>query len=48
MLGALFERATAVVTNNTGPMHVAAAVRVPGVFIHGPTPVDRWHPPDAR
>ncbi len=45
MLGALFARAAAVVTNNTGPMHVATAVRVPGVFIHGPTPVDRWHPP---
>ena len=45
MLGALLERADAVVTNNTGPMHVAAAVGVPGVFIHGPTPVDRWHPP---
>ncbi len=45
MLGALFAHAAAVVTNNTGPMHVATAVRVPGVFIHGPTPVDRWHPP---
>ena len=44
-LGALFQRMNAVVTNNTGPMHVAAAVRVPGVFIHGPTPVKRWHPP---
>ncbi|MBD3347816.1 MAG: hypothetical protein GF400_01315 [Candidatus Eisenbacteria bacterium] len=44
-LGAVFERSSAVVTNNTGPMHVAAAVGVPGVFIHGPTPVARWHPP---
>jgi heptosyltransferase-2 len=44
-LGALFQRMGAVVTNNTGPMHVAAAVRIPGVFIHGPTPVTRWHPP---
>jgi ADP-heptose:LPS heptosyltransferase len=48
VLGALFERAAAVVTNNTGPMHVAAAMRAPGVFIHGPTPVDRWHPPGDR
>jgi len=47
MLGALFERTTAVVTNNTGPMHVAAAIRVPGVFIHGPTPVGRWQPPGS-
>ncbi len=45
VLGAVFERASAVVTNNTGPMHVAAAVGAPGVFIHGPTPVERWHPP---
>ncbi len=45
VLGAVFELAEAVVTNNTGPMHVAAAVGAAGVFIHGPTPVDRWHPP---
>jgi lipopolysaccharide heptosyltransferase II len=45
VLGALFERSDAVVTNNTGPMHVAAAVGTPGVFIHGPTPVGRWQPP---
>jgi len=48
VLGALFERADAVVANNTGPMHVAAAVGAPGVFIHGPTPVARWHPPGER
>jgi ADP-heptose:LPS heptosyltransferase len=45
VLGALFERMDAVVTNNTGPMHVAAAVGAPGVFVHGPTPVGRWQPP---
>lgn len=48
MLGAAFELMDAVVTNNTGPMHVAAAVCAPGVFIHGPTPVRRWHPPGDR
>jgi len=48
ILGAVFERADAVVTNNTGPMHVAAAVGTRGVFIHGPTPVARWHPPGER
>lgn len=48
VLGALFERMDAVVTNNTGPMHVAAAVGTPGVFIHGPTPVARWQPPGDR
>jgi ADP-heptose:LPS heptosyltransferase len=45
VLGAVFECSAAVVTNNTGPMHVAAAVGAPGVFIHGPTPVGRWQPP---
>ena len=45
ILAAAFELMDAVVTNNTGPMHVAAAVGAPGVFIHGPTPVARWHPP---
>jgi heptosyltransferase-2 len=48
MLGAAFELMDAVVTNNTGPMHVAAAVGARGVFIHGPTPVRRWHPPGDR
>jgi lipopolysaccharide heptosyltransferase II len=44
VLGAAFERTAAVVANNSGPMHVAAAVCVPGVFVHGPTPVARWAP----
>ncbi len=44
VLGAAFERMAAVVANNSGPMHVAAAVAVTGVFLHGPTPVGRWAP----
>jgi lipopolysaccharide heptosyltransferase II len=48
ILAAAFELMDVVVTNNTGPMHVAAAVGTPGVFIHGPTPVPRWHPPGER
>jgi heptosyltransferase-2 len=48
ILAAVFGRASVAVTNNTGPMHLAAAVGVPGVFIHGPTPVPRWHPPGDR
>ncbi|MFH1689834.1 MAG: glycosyltransferase family 9 protein [Candidatus Eisenbacteria bacterium] len=47
LLAAAFELMDVVVTNNTGPMHVAAAVGTPGVFINGPTPVGRWHPPGA-
>ena len=48
VLGAVFARAAVAVTNNTGPMHLAVAAGVPGVFIHGPTPVPRWHPPGDR
>ena len=48
ILAAAFELMDVVVTNNTGPMHVAAAMGTPGVFIHGPTPVPRWHPPGER
>jgi lipopolysaccharide heptosyltransferase II len=48
VLAAAFELMDAVITNNTGPMHIAAAVGAPGVFIHGPTPVERWHPPGDR
>ena len=48
ILAAAFELMDAVVTNNSGPMHVAAAVKTPGVFIHGPSPVARWHPPGER
>jgi ADP-heptose:LPS heptosyltransferase len=47
-LAGRLEREAGVVTNNTGPMHMAAAVGAPGVFIHGPTPVARWHPPGER
>ena len=45
ILAAVFELARAVVTNNTGPMHVAAAIGARGVFLHGPKPLRRWHPP---
>lgn len=48
VLAGAFELMDAVVTNNSGPMHVAAAVGTPGVFIHGPSSVARWHPPGER
>ena len=47
-LAAAFELMDVAVTNNSGPMYVAAAVRTPGVFISGPTPVSRSHPPGPR
>jgi len=48
VLGAVFERAAVVVGNDTGLLHLAAAVgtRVVGVF--GPTPPGRWGPPPDR
>ncbi len=36
-LSALFQRAAAIITNDSGPMHIAAAVGTPAVAIFGPT-----------
>jgi ADP-heptose:LPS heptosyltransferase len=44
-LGALLARAEAVITGNTGPMHLAAAVGTPVVAAFPPTvPLRRWRP----
>jgi ADP-heptose:LPS heptosyltransferase len=44
-LGRVMSSATAVVTGNTGPMHLAAAVGTPVVAAFPPTvPVERWRP----
>jgi ADP-heptose:LPS heptosyltransferase len=44
-LAGIFAGATAVVTGNTGPMHLAAAVGAPVVAVFAPTvPARRWHP----
>ncbi|HEX6421019.1 MAG TPA: glycosyltransferase family 9 protein [Acidimicrobiales bacterium] len=44
-LAALFAAADAVVTGNTGPMHLAAAVGTPVVAVFPPTvPLVRWRP----
>ena len=47
-LGALMARMALVVTNDTGPSHLAAAVGVPSVILFGPTDPARWAPPDRR
>ncbi len=43
-LGALLSRCGLVLCNDSGPMHLAAAVDVPTVAIFGPTDHVAWHP----
>ena len=43
-LGALLQRCAVLVSNDSGPKHVAAALGVPTVTIFGPTHPGTWHP----
>ncbi len=43
-LSALIDRAALVISGDTGPMHVASAVRTPYVALFGPSPVERFAP----
>lgn len=43
-LAALLKKASVLVTNDTGPMHVAVAMKVPVVSIFGPSPVIGFYP----
>ena len=43
-LAALLGRAQLLVTNDTGPSHLAAAIGVPSVVLFGPTEPGRWAP----
>jgi ADP-heptose:LPS heptosyltransferase len=48
-LAALLSRAAVVVSGNTGPMHLAAAVGTPVVAVFAPTvPASRWRPWGVR
>ena len=44
-LGALLERSSLLVCNDSGPKHVAVALDTPTVTIFGPTHPATWHPP---
>lgn len=43
-LGDLFLKSQALVTVNTGIMHMAATLDVPMIALHGPTSIKRWGP----
>jgi ADP-heptose:LPS heptosyltransferase len=45
---AVVRRATAVITNDTGMSHLAAAVGAPSVVVFTVTDPDRWKPPGDR
>ena len=47
-LAALMEHCNLVVCNDSGPMHIAAALNVPMVAIFGPTDYVAWEPLSAR
>jgi ADP-heptose:LPS heptosyltransferase len=46
-LGALLARCAVLVSNDSGPKHIAVALGVPTVTIFGPTHPGTWHPPSG-
>lgn len=44
LLGGLFQQLTAVVVNDTGILHLAAACGTPLIALFGPTPPEEWCP----
>lgn len=48
VLAAVLERATSVVTNDTGVAHLSVAVGAPTVVVHTNSDIERWGPVDRR
>lgn len=46
-LGALLSRCALLVSNDSGPKHLAVALGIPTVTLFGPTHPATWHPPDG-
>ena len=46
-LGALLRRASLLVSNDSGPKHLAVALGVPTVTVFGPTHPGAWQPPEG-
>jgi len=47
-LAAVIDRARGFIGNDSGPMHIAAAVDTPSVTLFGPTPDSKWAPKGPR
>ncbi|MFC1573851.1 glycosyltransferase family 9 protein, partial [Candidatus Latescibacterota bacterium] len=47
-LAALLSKLTYLITNDTGPKHVATALQIPTLTVFGPTEERMWNPPDLK
>ncbi len=47
VLGAVIKRMSVLVTNDSGPAHIAYALRTPTIAIFGGTDTSRWGPPNS-
>ena len=43
-LAAVINRCQLFISNDSGPMHMAAALKIPVVCLFGPSDATRWHP----